>query len=191
RPDEVESIAGQLSFLGATPAPAPRQSDAAPIAKPVPDAASAAAPRADALNARQQEAVCAPERAIAVIAGPGTGKTKTLVARIAHLVQARRVPPARITAVTFTNQAAGEMRERLEQRLGRRAARAMTIGTFHAICLRLPGVTQAGRESLADGAQALACASEVVQALALKTTPKRLLAEISRRKSGLESDVPQ
>ena len=191
RPDEVESIAGQLSFLGATPAPERRQHDAAPVAKPVPDAAPAAAPRADALNARQQEAVCAPERAIAVIAGPGTGKTKTLVERIAHLVQARRVPPARITAVTFTNQAAGEMRERLEQRLGRRAARAMTIGTFHAICLRLPGVTQAGRESLADGAQALSCAAEVVQALALKTSPKRLLAEISRHKSGLESDVPQ
>ena len=75
-----------------------------------------------------------------VTAGPGTGKTKTLVARIAWLVEERGVRPGEITAVTFTNQAAAEMRSRLEQRLGgKRAAAAMTIGTFHAICLQLLG----------------------------------------------------
>ena len=52
-------------------------------------------------------------RAVEVVAGPGTGKTKTLVARIAYLIEERGVKPGEITAVTFTNQAAGELRERL------------------------------------------------------------------------------
>lgn len=74
-----------------------------------------------------------------MVAGPGTGKTKTLVDRIAWLVEERGVRPGEITAVTFTNQAAAEMRQRLEERLGRRTASRMTIGTFHAICLALLG----------------------------------------------------
>ena len=62
------------------------------------------------------------------------------MARIAWLVEERGVRPGEITAVTFTNQAAAEMRARLEQRLGgKRAVAAMTIGTFHAICLKLLG----------------------------------------------------
>lgn len=56
---------------------------------------------------------------VAVAAGPGTGKTKTLVSRIAWLVEDQGVKPQEITAVTFTNQAAREMRRRLEDRLGR------------------------------------------------------------------------
>ena len=77
---------------------------------------------------------------MAVVAGPGTGKTKTLVDRIAWLVEERGVRPGEITAVTFTNQAAAEMRQRLEERLGGGARlRRMTIGTFHAICLALLG----------------------------------------------------
>ena len=58
-----------------------------------------------------------------MVAGPGTGKTKTLVDRIAWLVEEQGVRPGEITAVTFTNQAAAEMRQRLEERLGRRARR--------------------------------------------------------------------
>ena len=58
------------------------------------------------------------QRVVAVIAGPGTGKTKTLVSRIAYLIEEQGVKPEEITAVTFTNQAATEMRQRLEQRLG-------------------------------------------------------------------------
>lgn len=55
---------------------------------------------------------------MAVVAGPGTGKTRTLVARIAHLIAREGVPPKEITAVTFTRQAAQELRERLEAELG-------------------------------------------------------------------------
>ena len=62
-----------------------------------------------------------------------------LVERVVWLVEERGAKPSELTAVTFTNRAAGELRARLEGRLGKRAARAMTIGTFHAICLELLG----------------------------------------------------
>ena len=71
------------------------------------------------LNGQQQEAVQAVDRAIAVVAGPGTGKTKTLVSRILYLLETRKVRPSQITAVTFTNQAAGELRERIAAGLGK------------------------------------------------------------------------
>ena len=69
------------------------------------------------LNEEQRAAATAAEPAVAVVAGPGTGKTKTLVARVAWLRRSTGVKPAQITAVTFTNKAAGEMRERLEAAL--------------------------------------------------------------------------
>ena len=91
----------------------------------------------DILNKEQKEAVCSLCPATAVIAGPGTGKTKTLVARILYLLQERGVKPSQITAVTFTKKAAEEIRERMEKELGKRSANALTIGTFHAICYDL------------------------------------------------------
>ena len=87
----------------------------------------------DGLNEEQHMAVTAPDKTVAVIAGPGTGKTKTLVSKIAYLIERLGVKPSEITAVTFTNKAAGEMRERLEKRLGgKRTVRGLTVGTFHA-----------------------------------------------------------
>lgn len=91
---------------------------------------------ASGANAAQQQAITAPDAAIQVIAGPGTGKTHTLVQRIQHLIGCGAAP-ASITAVTFTNQAAAEMRERLSALLGPETAGLLTIGTFHAICLSL------------------------------------------------------
>jgi uncharacterized protein (TIGR00375 family) len=90
------------------------------------------------LNPEQREAVTAEEGPVIVIAGPGTGKTRTLVHRIAYLIKEREVSPHQITAVTFTNKAAQEIRHRLTEILGDRAiVRAITIGTFHSICLDL------------------------------------------------------
>ena len=90
------------------------------------------------LNIKQQEAVEALERTMAVIAGPGTGKTKTLISRIQYLMERRKVKPSEITAVTFTNKAALEMRQRLQSQLGsRRSLKNMHIGTFHEICIEL------------------------------------------------------
>ena len=120
--------------------PVPPVKQTAPVEReaPLADAALGAEdhPLLSGLNPEQQEAVTSTAPALAVIAGPGTGKTKTLVSRIAYLISERKVKPSEITAVTFTNKAAAEMRQRLEQALGgKRALRGMSIGTFHALCL--------------------------------------------------------
>lgn len=84
------------------------------------------------INADQEKAAGSKARVTAVIAGPGTGKTFTLVERIARLVE-NGVRPEEITAVTFTVRAAEEMRERLAVKL-KKAASKITVGTFHSIC---------------------------------------------------------
>lgn len=142
------------------------------------------------LNERQQEAVVASERAIAVVAGPGTGKTKTLVSRILYLLETRKVRPSQITAVTFTNQAAGELRERIAAGLGRgRSVRGMQIGTFHAICLEL--LERAGYQiSLADEVQTLEAAKELADKFELKMAPREFLRLVSGRKAGIAQEEP-
>ncbi len=81
------------------------------------------------LNAEQQAAVLCTDLPLLIVAGPGTGKTRTLTLRVAHLVRALGVPPQQILAITFTNKAAQEMVERLDGLLG---AVGVTVRTFHA-----------------------------------------------------------
>jgi DNA helicase-2/ATP-dependent DNA helicase PcrA len=88
------------------------------------------------LNPAQRQAVTAQDGPILVLAGPGSGKTRVLTHRVAHLVRQRGIPPWRIMAVTFTNKAADEMRARLRQLIDTGLDR-LTIGTFHAICVRI------------------------------------------------------
>ncbi len=88
------------------------------------------------LNPAQREAVLHVEGPLLVIAGAGSGKTRVLTHRVAHLIRAHGTRPNEILAITFTNKAAGEMRERLERMLGR-TARAIWILTFHAACGRI------------------------------------------------------
>ncbi len=90
----------------------------------------------EGLNDRQREAVCAPMGNTLVIAGAGSGKTRVLVHRIAWLVEAENVSPHGILAVTFTNKAAAEMRQRTEALLNM-SARRMWVGTFHGLAHRL------------------------------------------------------
>ena len=98
--------------------------------------AEAAAPFVAALNDAQRRAVEAIDGPVLVLAGAGTGKTRVLTTRLAHILATRRAFPSELLAVTFTNKAAREMRERLERMIGR-AADGLWLGTFHAIAARI------------------------------------------------------
>lgn len=91
----------------------------------------------DKLNKEQREAVCQKWGGSLVIAGAGSGKTTVLTKRVAWLLSELKQPAQSILAVTFTNKAAGEMKERLEKLVGSQTAKQLTIGTFHSICARL------------------------------------------------------
>src|SRR5918993_1720145 len=88
------------------------------------------------LNPEQQEAVLQTDGPLLILAGAGSGKTRVIAHRIAHIVSGGLADPDRVLAVTFTNKAAEEMRTRVEALLGR-DCRQMWISTFHALCARL------------------------------------------------------
>ena len=87
------------------------------------------------LNSPQQQAVMSPDPNLLIIAGAGSGKTRVLVERMAFLMRDQDLSPHALMAVTFTNKAAREMRERLEGAVGR-SLHAMWVGTFHGLAHR-------------------------------------------------------
>jgi len=89
------------------------------------------------LNERQKEAVLHVEGPLMIVAGAGSGKTKVLTTRVAHLMAAYQVDAFNILALTFTNKAAKEMKERVEKILGNNEARNLYIGTFHSVFARI------------------------------------------------------
>lgn len=189
---ELEDTEGQISFfetLGIK-----EQEEAADVKLPmlkktaIPEE-TIALPRVAVLNAKQQQAVESIEPVVAVIAGPGTGKTKTLVSRILHLLNYRKVKPSEITAVTFTKKAAREMQERLQQELGKKqSVRQIQIGTFHAICLEL--LKSQGMEfTIADAMLTREIAEETVKEFQLGLSISQFLKEISLWKTKKDADV--
>ncbi|MCL6646662.1 MAG: UvrD-helicase domain-containing protein, partial [Dehalococcoidia bacterium] len=148
----------------------------------------------DPLNDAQREAVLATRGPVLIIAGPGSGKTRVIAHRIAYLIDREGVPPYRILAVTFTNKAAREMRDRVEGLLGD-AARDVVLGTFHSVCARFLRV-DGGRVGLARGFNIYD--EEDQQALMRRALndlgldpkqfhPRAVLSVISRAKSELAS----
>ena len=91
----------------------------------------------DGLNDKQYEAVINTEGPSLVIAGAGSGKTKVLTHKISYIMNEKNVKPWNILAITFTNKAANEMKERIEKLVGGQATNDMWIGTFHSICVRI------------------------------------------------------
>jgi DNA helicase-2/ATP-dependent DNA helicase PcrA len=143
------------------------------------------------LNPAQRAAVQAGDGPTLVLAGPGSGKTRVLTNRVAYLIEERGVDPFHILAVTFTNKAAREMRERLDTLLGDGRAAALTVGTFHSICSRWlrRDAVHLGRErdfTIYDSDDQQRLMKQVLRDLNLdekKFPPRAILSAISRAKN--------
>ena len=160
------------------------------------DWAPAALPDAGALleglNPQQEEAVKHAGSALLIVAGAGSGKTRVLSNRIAYLIATRRAHHGEILAITFTNKAAAEMRERIEALVGGRA-KIMWISTFHSSCVRIlrqeaANVGLKSNFSIYDSADSLRLVTQVSKSLDLdpkKFAPKAIQHKISALKNEL------
>ncbi|WP_084542528.1 UvrD-helicase domain-containing protein [Buchananella hordeovulneris] len=158
---------------------------------PLVDPAQAAA-LLTGLNAPQAQAVTHAGSPLLIIAGAGSGKTRVLTHRVAHLIATGRARPSEILAITFTNKAAKEMRERVEALVGA-AARHMWVFTFHAACVRIlrREYQAAGLRSsfsIYDAQDAQRLMAQIVKAMGLD--PKRFAPKaFSRRVSDLKNEL--
>jgi DNA helicase-2/ATP-dependent DNA helicase PcrA len=145
------------------------------------------------LNSHQREAVIHEGGPLVVFAGAGSGKTRVITFRVAHLIAAHGVAPWRILAVTFTNKAAGEMRDRLFALLGDQGA-AVQVGTFHATCARLlrwnGGLIDLPKDfTIYDDRDQLALVKRVLRDLGLdekRYQPKGMAGRINRAKQEMQ-----
>ncbi|HRA47659.1 MAG TPA: UvrD-helicase domain-containing protein, partial [Thermomicrobiales bacterium] len=148
------------------------------------------------LNESQQEAVLTTRGPVLVVAGPGSGKTRVLTHRIAHLITNMHVAPHQILAVTFTNKAASEMRERIDTLLGSTGATyGLWMGTFHSIGVRIlrahPGIVAdtlgiSPNFVIYDDADQIGVVKQAIILIGQdpkKVAPRRMLARISAAKS--------
>lgn len=146
----------------------------------------------ETLNPEQREAVVHESGPLLVFAGAGSGKTRVITFRIARLI-ASGVPASRILAVTFTNKAAREMRERVEALVGEQSVKNMWIGTFHSLCARMlridgPAIGIDQNFVIYDDGDQLSLIREVLKAKNIddkSLQPRAVLSEISNAKEKL------
>lgn len=147
-------------------------------------------PLLNGLNSVQSEAVQFRDGPLLLFAGAGSGKTRVLTHRVAYLIDVHGVSPRNILAVTFTNKAAQEMKERIEKITGEHAARNLWVGTFHSICVRL--LREFGERIgikrdfvVYDDSDQITLVRDCLRELQLddkKFTPRSVLSHISRAK---------
>ena len=149
------------------------------------------------LNDKQKEAVMTTEGPLLIMAGAGSGKTRVLIHRIAYLIQEKGVPPWNILAITFTNKAAREMKERAMQLIGP-DAQNVWISTFHAMCVRIlrRDIERIGYNrtfSILDGSDQVVIMKQILKEKNIdpkKTMPRYVLSRISNLKNEM-IDVQQ
>ena len=149
----------------------------------------------EGLNEPQQQAVLHDEGPVLIFAGAGSGKTNALTKRIAYLIRERQVRPYNILAVTFTNKAAAEMKERIARLVGDLAMRDLWAGTFHSLCARIlrERGTQIGLDKnfvIYDSGDQLALVKEALRELDLddkQFAPRAVLSQISKAKETLQT----
>jgi DNA helicase-2/ATP-dependent DNA helicase PcrA len=147
----------------------------------------------EGLNPQQREAVSHTDGPLLILAGPGSGKTRVIVHRIAYLNEARRIAPWNILAVTFTNKAARELRERLDGLVGQRVATALNVGTFHSIAARwlrrdIGEIGLDPRFAIFDDNDQMDLVKQALRELQIdeqRTSPRSVLSAISHAKSEL------
>ncbi len=145
----------------------------------------------DGLNPEQREAVTQSEGPLLILAGAGSGKTRVITYKIAYLIEEKGVEPDHILAVTFTNKAAEEMRERVGKLLTHPAARRPWLSTFHSLCVRLlrrdgPAIDIPRQFSIYDEGDQLSLVKRVMKGLDLDDKvmqPRSVLSRISHAKN--------
>jgi uncharacterized protein (TIGR00375 family) len=184
--EERGRLLGQTALLAGTATPRrgrPRRTPE-PSARHAPRRETVARHEPDDLDEDQRRIVEAEGGPLLVSAGPGSGKTRVLVWRVAHLVRDRGVAPAAVTAVTFTHRAAGEMRSRLERLLGVVPGIAdLRVGTFHALALELFDRADLPRRELLDEIEARQVLAEALGDKVSASRRTRLAEAISLAKA--------
>lgn len=144
------------------------------------------------MNEKQEEAIRATEGPLLIMAGAGSGKTRVLTHRIAYLIDEKQVAPWNILAITFTNKAASEMRERVEKLLDIRGTH-VTISTFHSLCVRIlrRDIDKLGYSksfNIADTSESLTLIKSILKDFNIdpkKFSPRAFLEQISKQKNEL------
>lgn len=144
------------------------------------------------MNEKQEEAIKATEGPLLIMAGAGSGKTRVLTHRIAYLIDEKQVAPWNILAITFTNKAASEMRERVEKLLDIRGTH-VTVSTFHSLCVRIlrRDIDKLGYSksfNIADTSESLTLIKSILKDFNIdpkKFSPRAFLEQISKQKNEL------